>query len=839
MPATLAQFIAPQVPWLAAAGLAAVSIPILIHLLTRLRRRPLAWGAMRFLLEAYRRHRSRLRIEHWVLLAVRCLILALLGLALSGPGLAGCADSGGGWAGSPRTVHMVLDDSLSTQAGGLDGQTRFERLRRTALQLLDAARPNDWLTIWQAARPGRPLAVAADDRAELRRTLQTMQPRFARCDLPHVLASISSDIDARGGQNRDEVFVFVLSDWAADATDLSAPPSAELVQLKKQCRLYIARPAPSVDNLQLSAAAPARFMVLTEPAGDAHISLTLQLHRFVANAEATRTTITITVTDHAGRRVGPAVERVHQWSVGQTVAPMMIEVAAEPDDSTWQNGRALLAIRCELSKGAPAAGSSAVLSGGGGDALAGDNQRWTLVELRRILRVGLIDRLDDDFVAADQSLLPRQWLSFALRPWQGSDAAGDSSIELTSIEASGGRVTAASLEPIDAAFVLRPELLDEAAWQALASFAKGGGLVLVTPPTEPTPAVWAAALLRDFGIDWQVGMEMQPVGEAPDGLALAADLPVPALLEMLAADLRALTRPIRIFRRFELNVPGPSDQIWLAADDGMPLLVAAQVLPPIAAASEESADQSLSPDVALPPAAGRLVLLAAALDPQWTNLTTKPLLVPLLHETLRSSLGESGVARKRSRPTSGDRPMIDAHWQTARFIGLGPDLPALLTNRSDNSATAPSDSPTTTELLRDSRAGGEQLIPLRRTNEGFVPVDPLDHPGIYLTHPEGKTPLAVNIDPAAGDTRALDADALLARLSAKWLDDENPAAALLDQARIVRLTWPLLWAVLALLLLETALARWFSHAATPRRATINHLRRWWNKAVGANHAGDG
>ena len=59
---------------LAIAGLLAVSIPILIHLLARQRRKPVEWAAMRFLIEAFRKHRRRLQLEQIILLAVRCLI---------------------------------------------------------------------------------------------------------------------------------------------------------------------------------------------------------------------------------------------------------------------------------------------------------------------------------------------------------------------------------------------------------------------------------------------------------------------------------------------------------------------------------------------------------------------------------------------------------------------------------------------------------------------------------------------------------------------------------------------------------------------------------------------
>ena len=70
------------VPALAAIGAAAIAIPVIIHLMSRFRRRPEPWGAMRFLLEAYKKQRKRLQLERLLLLLVRCLVVLLAGLAL-------------------------------------------------------------------------------------------------------------------------------------------------------------------------------------------------------------------------------------------------------------------------------------------------------------------------------------------------------------------------------------------------------------------------------------------------------------------------------------------------------------------------------------------------------------------------------------------------------------------------------------------------------------------------------------------------------------------------------------------------------------------------------------
>src|SRR5262245_35945445 len=65
------------------AAAAAMALPIVIHLLNRKRFRVVTWAAMRFLLAAQRKNRRRMRLEQWLLLAVRTLIVLLLVLAMA------------------------------------------------------------------------------------------------------------------------------------------------------------------------------------------------------------------------------------------------------------------------------------------------------------------------------------------------------------------------------------------------------------------------------------------------------------------------------------------------------------------------------------------------------------------------------------------------------------------------------------------------------------------------------------------------------------------------------------------------------------------------------------
>src|SRR4051812_6958961 len=102
-------------PSLAFAGLACISLPILIHLLMRRRRKPIVWAAMRFLMEAYKRHKRRLRLEQLLLLAARCLLVALIGLALGRPLLRAAGVIGGRGA---IVAYLLVDNSLTGSAVG-------------------------------------------------------------------------------------------------------------------------------------------------------------------------------------------------------------------------------------------------------------------------------------------------------------------------------------------------------------------------------------------------------------------------------------------------------------------------------------------------------------------------------------------------------------------------------------------------------------------------------------------------------------------------------------------------------------------------------------------------
>ena len=71
-------------PWMLL-GLVAVTIPIIIHLMRRQAAKPMDWGAMRFLMDTISVRRRRMEWEDLLLMAARCLLLALVALAIARP----------------------------------------------------------------------------------------------------------------------------------------------------------------------------------------------------------------------------------------------------------------------------------------------------------------------------------------------------------------------------------------------------------------------------------------------------------------------------------------------------------------------------------------------------------------------------------------------------------------------------------------------------------------------------------------------------------------------------------------------------------------------------------
>lgn len=114
------------------AGLAALAVPVVIHLLNRSRSAAVDWPTLRFLQLSHQQSAQRRRLKNLLILLLRLALLALLVLAMARP-----FRQDRQWQQPPdlpTTLIIVLDNSYSmgAAAGGTAG-TRFDRARELAL----------------------------------------------------------------------------------------------------------------------------------------------------------------------------------------------------------------------------------------------------------------------------------------------------------------------------------------------------------------------------------------------------------------------------------------------------------------------------------------------------------------------------------------------------------------------------------------------------------------------------------------------------------------------------------------------------------------------------------
>src|SRR5262245_61369488 len=115
-------------------GLTAVSVPIIIHLLNRRKFQKVVWAAMRFIQTSVERNQRRMRVEDMILLALRCLLLALLAFALARPAL---KNSSSDFLGQSKVTGVIILDNSGSMGMGDGTMTRFEKAKKAAEQALE------------------------------------------------------------------------------------------------------------------------------------------------------------------------------------------------------------------------------------------------------------------------------------------------------------------------------------------------------------------------------------------------------------------------------------------------------------------------------------------------------------------------------------------------------------------------------------------------------------------------------------------------------------------------------------------------------------------------------
>ena len=764
------------------AGISGVAAPIVIHLLFRQRRKVIKWGAMRYLMEAFRRARKRMRLEQLLLLLIRCAMVVLFGLAIGRlffpSGVGGAAGIGGVFGGGGRVVYLLIDNGVTSQVndvslsqGGPEAEsTALERFKATGEKILNSLSSSDRAAILTLARPVEGIVdPPVVDVGAVRRVLSDIEATDSPTDYAEAFLRLRQSVSGLTDQS-SPVVVYLLSDFYKGAADLGSPMEEMLRNVNRPLSLYALKPADGVvDNVGVVSVDPVRTLAMSG-AADGSGQIRVGLRRSGDVSRVGVSSVRLVVSEAAGAVAGDEGlvrdQQMVSWGAGVRDVDCEFRLAVE----NLEAGRHGLSVMVD------------------GDRFGADDRRVGVFEIRDHLRVGIADRREFGGGEALTTMSAGAWFRRALAP------GDESTIEVVDIDPTV--IEPASLAGLDALILSRPDLVTKVGWKGLGDFVGDGGLLWIVPQAGMSVALWPDEARGVFDLSWVWGREAVSAGGG-DGneasMVLDKEQPKSGLLRMLAGEVSELVKPVRIYRYLpiEEGVSRGSVVLRMGAVSG--------------SIDNKKEKSSLDPGrgstgvwmAATTPVGmrGLVVYLASPPSLSWTSLPAKPFMVALVQEVIRQGLSE---IRRGSGLLTGGRPVLHVP-STGVEMGLGDEAGVI------------------------GKGGGGGIdggrVAIVREREVMRPSRALVRAGLYgVVDVDGNVVdwLAVNVDPARMLVEAQGADDVMSWLGHtgdwKWVDDEDAAAGLAVEDARSELSFMLLIIVLFLAVVETVLARWFSHA---------------------------
>lgn len=153
----------------AIAGAIGASIPLILHLLNRERARRLVFSTVRFIQMSHQTNVRRHKLKRLLLLLMRILILALLGLAFARPFFADAPDFTQK-TGGKRNAVIILDTSYSMQYEGV-----LENAKKEAAEILDGLDAADAACLILSSDNARVVAPLGSEFAHIRTALNNAE----------------------------------------------------------------------------------------------------------------------------------------------------------------------------------------------------------------------------------------------------------------------------------------------------------------------------------------------------------------------------------------------------------------------------------------------------------------------------------------------------------------------------------------------------------------------------------------------------------------------------------------------------------------------------------------
>ena len=222
-------FVQPWMLW----ALPLVFLPIIIHLINQWRYQTKQWGAMMFLLKANQMARGYAKLRQWLILAMRCLVIAGLLIAVARPLGSGLFGWFGG--GQADTTILLLDRSPSMQQSSASGQSKLDTGRRQLAETLRTFGSSKWVLI-----DSTEMRPATFDTIDALIDAPGMQGSSNTADIPGMLQSA---VEYLKNNQPGSTEVWICSDlrtpdWNADSGNWAAIREA-VGQLPQSVRFHL------------------------------------------------------------------------------------------------------------------------------------------------------------------------------------------------------------------------------------------------------------------------------------------------------------------------------------------------------------------------------------------------------------------------------------------------------------------------------------------------------------------------------------------------------------------------------------------------------------------------
>jgi len=425
-------------------GVAALAVPIAIHLIGRQRARVVKFAALDFLLGTKRRTARRFRLRERLLLLVRAIACAAVAIALAKP-YTSCARKGPQVTRGPQAAVLVIDDSFAT--GYLvDGQPWLKRATDEARRILRQLGPEAEVAIVRASEAADHPSELTRDHLRLRDQLLALEPTARPADTARALARAAQLLSASSHSRRT---VFLLSLLAKSGLRPGDPPwgkdgpALEVLELRPSTMANLAVASLRVDAQPGAGSRAVAFDAEIANHGDVAVKVELALS--IAERVVARGTIDLAARDRRTKRF----------------------LAALPP-------------------GTRATDASVAITGPA-DALAIDDRRWVRASLRDRVRVLLVDG-DPRTVRHDDELF---YVEAALRPGDREDSGTQvrtiTAEELAGIEprmrGKAGAPGPANIDlgEFDVVVLANVAALPPERVAVLAGWVRGGGGILIAP----------------------------------------------------------------------------------------------------------------------------------------------------------------------------------------------------------------------------------------------------------------------------------------------------------------------------------------------------------------------